>query len=48
MGAYAEVGEAVTGGIEEMLLTGKDPAAALADAAAEANEAIQSYDSGVQ
>jgi sn-glycerol 3-phosphate transport system substrate-binding protein len=48
LGPYAQVRAAVATAIEEMLLTGKDPAAALADAAAQADEAIQSYSSRVE
>jgi len=48
IGAYQEVREAVTSAIEQMLLTGKDPAAALSDAAAESNEAMEKYNSRVQ
>ena len=48
LGPYAQVRAAVATAIEEMLLTGKDPPAALADAAAEANQAIQAYNSRVQ
>ena len=48
LGAYPQVRQAVATAIEEMLLSGKDPAAALADAAAQANEAIQSYNERVQ
>jgi sn-glycerol 3-phosphate transport system substrate-binding protein len=48
LGPYAQVRAAVATAIEEMLLTGKDPAAALADAAAQADEAIQSYNSRVE
>ena len=48
LGPYAQVRAAVASAIEEMLLTEKDPAAALADAAAQANKAIQDYTSRVQ
>jgi sn-glycerol 3-phosphate transport system substrate-binding protein len=48
MGAYQEVREAVATAIEAMLLQDKEPAAALADAATEANEAIEKYNSRVQ
>jgi sn-glycerol 3-phosphate transport system substrate-binding protein len=48
LGPYAQVRAAVATAIEEMLLTAKDPAAALADAAAQANQAIQDYNSRVQ
>jgi sn-glycerol 3-phosphate transport system substrate-binding protein len=48
LGPYAQVRAAVATAVEEMLLTGKDPAAALADAATEANKAIQEYNSRVQ
>jgi sn-glycerol 3-phosphate transport system substrate-binding protein len=48
LGPYAQVRAAVATAIEEMLLTEKDPATALADAAAEANKAIQAYNSRVQ
>jgi sn-glycerol 3-phosphate transport system substrate-binding protein len=48
LGPYAQVRAAVATAIEEMLLTGKDPAAALADAATEANKAIQEYNSRVE
>ena len=48
MGAYPQVRQAVATAIEEMLLEGKDPAVALAEAAAQANEAIQSYNERVQ
>jgi sn-glycerol 3-phosphate transport system substrate-binding protein len=47
-GAYQEIREAVATAIEAMLLQDKEPAAALADAAAEANEAIERYNSRVQ
>jgi ABC-type glycerol-3-phosphate transport system substrate-binding protein len=47
-GAYQQVREAVTTAIERMILEDKDPAAALADAAAEATEAIRKYNSRVQ
>jgi sn-glycerol 3-phosphate transport system substrate-binding protein len=48
MGAYPEVREAVTSAIEAMLLEGRDPAAALADAAAAANAAIEDYNRSVE
>lgn len=48
LGPYAQVRAAVATAIEEMLLRGKDPAAALAGAASQANEAIQSYNSRVR
>ena len=48
LGPYAQVRALIATAIEEMLLTGKDPAAALADAAAQANEAIQSYNGRVE
>ena len=48
LGPYAQVRAAVASAIEEMLLTEKDAAAALADAAAQANKAIQDYNSRVQ
>jgi sn-glycerol 3-phosphate transport system substrate-binding protein len=48
LGPYAQVRAAIATAIEEMLLTEKDPATALADAAAEANKAIQAYNSRVQ
>jgi sn-glycerol 3-phosphate transport system substrate-binding protein len=48
MGAPQEVREAVTSAIEEMILQGKDPATALADAAAKATEAIQRYNERVE
>jgi sn-glycerol 3-phosphate transport system substrate-binding protein len=48
MGAYSQVQEIVTSAIEAMILQGKDPADALADAAAEATDAIQKYNSRVE
>jgi sn-glycerol 3-phosphate transport system substrate-binding protein len=48
MGAYQDVREAVTSAIEEMLLTGKSPADALADAAAESNQALETYNRRVE
>ncbi len=48
MGAYSQVQEIVTSAIEAMILQGKDPAAALADAAAEATKAIQTYNKRVE
>ncbi len=48
MGAFLESREAVTSGIEAMILQGKEPADALAQAAAEANAALERYNSRVQ
>jgi sn-glycerol 3-phosphate transport system substrate-binding protein len=48
LGPYAQVRAAIASAIEEMLLRGKDPAAALADAATQADEAIQAYNSRVE
>jgi sn-glycerol 3-phosphate transport system substrate-binding protein len=47
-GANQEIRDAVAKAIEAMLLQGKDPAAALADAAAEANAALERYNSRVE
>jgi len=43
LGPYEEIREAVVTAMEQMLLQGKDPAAALADAAKAANIAIEEY-----
>jgi sn-glycerol 3-phosphate transport system substrate-binding protein len=43
VGAYKEVRDAVVKGMEEMWLQGKDPDAALADAAKQADDAIKAY-----
>jgi sn-glycerol 3-phosphate transport system substrate-binding protein len=48
LGPYAQVRAVIATAIEEMLLRGKDPATALADAATQANEAIQAYNSRVE
>lgn len=47
LGAYDEVREAVVTAMEQMLLQGKDPDAALADAAKEANAALKNYNSRI-
>jgi sn-glycerol 3-phosphate transport system substrate-binding protein len=43
LGAYKDVREAIVKGMEEMWLQGKDPDAALADAAKAADDAIKQY-----
>jgi sn-glycerol 3-phosphate transport system substrate-binding protein len=43
IGAFPQVREALATAIEEMILAGKDPDQALADAAAESNQVIQDY-----
>jgi sn-glycerol 3-phosphate transport system substrate-binding protein len=48
LGPYAEVRDAVVAGLEAMLLQGKDPDAALKDAAIAANEAIAAYNRRIQ
>jgi sn-glycerol 3-phosphate transport system substrate-binding protein len=48
IGAYQQVREAVTSAIEQMVLQGKDPAAALSDAASESNKAMEAYNKRVE
>ncbi len=48
IGAYQQVREAVTSAIEQMILQGKEPAAALSDAASESNKAMEAYNKRVE
>jgi sn-glycerol 3-phosphate transport system substrate-binding protein len=48
LGPYEEVREAVVTSLEEMLLQGKDPEAAMDGAAAEANQAIEQYNDRIR
>ena len=48
LGPFAAIREAVVRGIEEMVVGGKDPIAAVNDAAKEANDLLQDYNSRVE
>ena len=48
LGPFPEVREAIHDGIEQMLVGGKDPSEALADAAERSNEAIEEYNEFVE
>lgn len=48
LGPYSEVRDAMIAALEEMILQGKDPDAALKDAAAAADQAIEAYNSRIR
>jgi sn-glycerol 3-phosphate transport system substrate-binding protein len=48
LGPFTAIREAVVRGIEEMVVGGKDPATAINDAAKEANDLLQDYNSRVE